>query len=427
MDIKDLHRIFLQSNGIVTDTRKVEKGQLFFSLKGDNFNGNEFAAQAIEKGALYAVIDQAVYDTDSRYILVSDVLNCLQELAQFHRIYLKIPIIAITGTNGKTTSKELIRSALQVKYKVGYTRGNLNNHIGVPLTLLSFTQDTEIGVVEMGANHANEIAELCKIARPDYGVITNIGKAHLEGFGSFEGVINAKCEMYSYLKKSNKVVFVNGDDEILVKHSEGTERIKYGKDNSYFCQADFVEASPFLVVKWEDQLIKTQLVGEYNFSNVLVAICIGKYLKVNDIDIINALSAYKPDNNRSQLTTTEKNILIIDAYNANPSSMALSILNFQNIKDSNKLLILGDMFELGETSMEEHQKIIELVVSKGFKNVFFVGKHFGTFQNKFNTSFDFFENTSDLIEHLTINEIKGRTVLLKASRGIQLEKIIPYL
>jgi len=427
MDIKDLHRIFLQSNGVVTDTRKVEKGKLFFSLKGDNFDGNEFAAQAIEKGALYAVIDQAKYNTDNRYILVADVLKCLQQLAQFHRTYLKIPIIAITGTNGKTTSKELIGSVLKTKYQIGYTQGNLNNHIGVPLTLLSFTQNTQIGVVEMGANHANEIAELCKIAKPDFGVITNIGKAHLEGFGSYEGVINAKSEMYAYLKDCNKAVFVNGDDEILVKQSQGLERIKYGKDHSYFCQADFIEASPFLVVKWQDQLIKNQLVGEYNFSNVLLAICIGKYLKVNDNDIINALSAYKPENNRSQLTITDKNRLIIDAYNANPSSMALSILNFQNIKDANKLLILGDMFELGESSIEEHQKIIELIVSKHFENVFFVGTHFGYFQNKLNKSFAFFVNTSELIAYLTNNEIKGRTILLKASRGIQLEKIIPYL
>ncbi len=427
MDIQALHAEFLQSNGIVTDTRKVEKDQLFFSLKGDNFNGNEFAGKAIENGASFAIIDEAKYKVSNRYILVPDVLSCLQELAQFHRTYLKIPIIAITGTNGKTTSKELIRSVLQVKYKVGYTRGNLNNHIGVPLTLLSFNQNTEIGVVEMGANHINEIAILCKIARPDYGIITNIGKAHLEGFGSFEGVINAKCELYNYLKDNEKTIFINADDNILMERSKGLVRIKYGKDKIYFCHADFIEASPFLIIKWNGQLVKSQLVGEYNFNNVLLAICIGNYFKVDETDISKAISAYKPENNRSQLSKTDKNTLIIDAYNANPSSMELSILNFSNIKDENKLLILGDMFELGSASTNEHQKIIELILKKGFRNVFLVGKHFFSLKNNFNTPFEYFENADILIQYLVDNEITRKTILLKASRGIQLEKIIPYL
>lgn len=427
MEIKKLHEVFLQSNGIATDTRKVEKGQIFFALKGDNFNGNEFALQALENGALYAIIDEARFKTSEKLILVPNVLDCLQKLAQFHRDFLGIPIIAITGTNGKTTSKELIRSVLKAKYKVGYTFGNLNNHLGVPLTLLSFNKDTEIGVVEMGANHMNEIAGLCEIAKPDFGIITNIGKAHLEGFGSYEGVIKAKCELYNYLAANNKTVFVNGDDKILIEKSAKIERIKYGRDKSFYCFAEFSEASPFLIVKWKDKVVETQLVGEYNFNNVLLAICIGSYFKVDEIDILKALSTYKPENNRSQLTQTSKNTLIVDAYNANPSSMELSILNFLNIIGDNKQLILGDMFELGNNSKEEHQKIIKLIENNGFKNVLFVGQNFISLKNRPNSDFHFFENTPALIEYLIKNEIKGMTILLKASRGIQLEKIIPYL
>ncbi len=427
MDTKALHGIFLNSLGVATDTRKVENGQLFFALKGESFNGNQFADQALAKGASYAIVDEAEYIKNEKYILVEDVLESLQKLANYHRKQLKIPIIAITGTNGKTTSKELVSAVLQAKFKIGYTKGNLNNHIGVPLTLLSFNKSTEIGIVEMGANHIGEIGNLCKIVQPDYGVITNIGKAHLEGFGSFEGVIKAKSELYLYLKDNNKPVFINGNDNVLLDNSLDLEKIKYGSDKSFFCYGEFIEASPFLSIKWNENIIQSQLVGEYNFNNILLAICIGSYFKVKDDVIVNALSAYKPDNNRSQLSHTEKNTLIIDAYNANPSSMELSILNFKNIKDESKLLILGDMFELGVNSRKEHQNIIDLLIQNNFKDVFLVGSNFYELKNDKFEWIKHFENTQKLIQYIGENEIKGKTILLKASRGVQLEKVIPFL
>jgi UDP-N-acetylmuramoyl-tripeptide--D-alanyl-D-alanine ligase len=426
MDTKSLHQIFLQSKGVTTDTRRVLAGQIFFALKGENFNGNKFSRQAIDNGAMLAIIDEPEHKLDEKYILVADVLTCLQDLAKYHRKYLGLPVIAITGTNGKTTSKELIRYVLQTLYQVEYTHGNLNNHIGVPLTLLSFSKNTEIGIVEMGANHCGEIAALCEIVTPDYGVITNIGKAHLDGFGSYEGVIKAKSEMYDFLRNNGRKVFVNSDDELLSFKAQGIESIKYGKDQNTSSNIKIDDASPYLSLQWKEKSINSQLVGEYNLYNILLAICIGEYFKIKDTDIIKAISGYKPENNRSQLSKTEKNTLVIDAYNANPSSMELSIINFLKIKAQKKLLILGDMFELGKLSKEEHRKIVDLLINNGFKNVMFVGQNFYELKNN-STNFLFFENTTNLIEYLILKNIANNTILLKASRGVQLEKVIPYL
>jgi UDP-N-acetylmuramoyl-tripeptide--D-alanyl-D-alanine ligase len=427
MEVQALYQHFLNSKGICTDSRKVGKNQMFFALSGQNFDGNHFAEQAIEMGARMAIIDNKKYKTNKNCILVPDVLKCLQELSLFHRKSLNTIIIAVTGTNGKTSTKELISHVLQKKYKVSFTQGNLNNHIGVPLTLLSFTKDTEIGVVEMGANHKNEISNLCQIALPDYGLITNIGKAHLEGFGSFEGVIKAKSELYNYCKNNRKKVFVNGKDELLIKLSSGLDRITYGDSTTEKHDAQLVSADPFLIIKWKHFLIQTQLVGEYNINNVLAAIKVGSYFHVPDTDIVDAISEYKPQNNRSQLTKTQDNTLIIDAYNANPSSMELSIRNFVNIKSTRKLLILGDMFELGKVAVKEHQKIIELVKSIGFTEVLFVGKNFFSLRKKAIKTYQFFLNTDDIIKFLSQNKISGYTILLKASRGIQLEKVLDFL
>ncbi|MFN8254650.1 MAG: UDP-N-acetylmuramoyl-tripeptide--D-alanyl-D-alanine ligase [Bacteroidales bacterium] len=426
MQIHELHKLFLSSKGVTTDTRKIEKGQIFFALKGENFNGNQFALQAIENGAIYAIVDEEMPVKSNRIILVNDVLACLQDLARYHRNFLGIPVIAITGTNGKTTSKELIKSVLQTNFRVQYTRGNLNNHIGVPLTLLSFDENTEIGVVEMGANHIGEISKLCQIACPDYGVITNIGKAHLEGFGSYEGVIEAKSELYHYLKLNEKVVFVNGNDDLLLKLSSEINRFLYGTNPSFYVYGSFLDASPFLSILYNGINISTRLVGAYNINNVLLAICIGKYFKISDLKIAEAISSYMPENNRSQLISTKRNTLIVDAYNANPSSMEVSILNFLNIKSDNKFMILGDMFELGANSKEEHWKITELIHNCQFREVYFVGSHFFELKENY-CDFVFFENIDFLIDLLKENLISGKTILLKASRGIKLEKIIPYL
>ncbi len=426
MDIQEIHFNFLNSNGITTDSRKIGKDQIFFALKGANFNGNEYAKSAIEKGAMYAIIDEAKYSNIEKTILVEDVLASLQELAKFHRKYLNIPILAITGTNGKTTTKELISSVLNKKFKLGFTQGNLNNHIGVPITLLSFTKETEIGVVEMGANHLGEIEELCNIADPNFGIITNIGKAHIEGFGSFEGVVKTKSELYNYLKRKKGKIFINGEDNLLLKQSSDLEKYTYGNKNSSFVSAKFISSSPFLEIQWKEYNIKTKLVGEYNFNNVLAAICIGSYFKVSEENIVEAIVEYQPKNNRSQLTKTESNTLIIDAYNANPTSMELAIRNFLNIQEKNKCLILGDMFELGNSSNEEHYKIIKLVEELKLNYAIFVGDNFYNFKNEF-PLFQFFKNTTSLCSHLQFYKIVDATLLLKASRGIKLEQVVDYL
>lgn len=421
MIIKELHQLFLQSAGVCTDSRKVFDGCIFFALKGENFNGNKFAAQAVQAGCLRAIIDEAAYSSEN-CILVDNVLETLQDLARFHRNYLQTPILSITGTNGKTTTKELISSVLRKKYKLVSTQGNLNNHIGVPLSLLQMNAETELAVIEMGANHNKEIDFLCQIAQPDYGLITNIGRAHLQGFGSFETVVETKNELYQYVHTKNGELIVNQDDSLLMTLSEGTKRLTYGRLPVADIQAEFLEANPFLKFKYKSQLIETQLVGSYNFDNVLAAIAAGIRFGVSEKSIIEALVSYKPENNRSQLLKTKLNTLYLDAYNANPSSMALAIENFSQLSAGNKVLILGDMLELGKEAENEHIKIIKQLETAKFRQVYLVGTAFSKYNR--NPQFQTFKTVDDLIKVLNTNKLENTHVLVKGSRGIRLEQVL---
>ncbi len=418
MTIENLYTLFLKHQLIDTDTRKIRKGSLFFALKGDNFNGNKFAAEALNKGASYAIIDESEYNVGDT-ILVGNVLNTLQQLANFHRKKLKTPIISLTGSNGKTTTKELINAVLSKKYKTTATIGNLNNHIGVPLTLLSMTSDTEIGIVEMGANHIKEIEFLCKIAEPNFGYITNFGKAHLEGFGSIEGVIKAKSELYNFLKNNAGKAFVNTDDIKQVQQSEGLDVIEFNSEN-----IQFIEANPFVTVKFKNTLIVSQLIGKYNYQNIAAAIVIGNYFKVEINNIKDAIENYIPSNNRSQILQKGTNKIILDAYNANPSSMQAAIENFKQLDDSKKIVFLGDMFELGEESAPEHQKIAVLATSLDFNEVHLIGKAFSTTSVKNAFVYDSFEAFKTSINKLNIY---NATILIKGSRGMALERILDLL
>jgi UDP-N-acetylmuramoyl-tripeptide--D-alanyl-D-alanine ligase len=428
MQIKDIYSIFLQYPSICTDTRKINKGDIFFALKGESFNGNKFAKKAIKEGCSFAIIDEKKYKTSEKHILVKNVLTCLQELASFHRDQLKIPIIGITGTNGKTTTKELIRAVLEVKFKTYATEGNFNNHIGVPLSILSINSNHEIAVIEMGANHQHEIAQLTNIAKPNFGIITNIGKAHLEGFGSFENLKNTKKELYDYIEEHGDLLFVNNDNEMLTDMSSQIKRFTYGSKEAD-SKAKYTQASPFLIMELVSHrgllYIKTRLIGGYNYENVLAAASIGRYFKIDDIDIKKSLETYTPSNNRSQLKKTERNTLILDAYNANPTSMTAAIINFREIKDKNKALILGDMLELGEESNKEHKLIIKLIKENKFKNIFLVGSEF--FKHECPDYVKKFEKTEDLIELLKNEPIDNHTILIKGSRGIKLEDCIDIL
>lgn len=416
MNIENLYELFSKYFLVDTDTRNIQKNSLFFALKGDNFNGNKFAKQALENGASYAIIDEEEYSLDSGTILVENVLETLQSLANFHRKQLNIPIIALTGSNGKTTTKELINAVLSLKYNTSATIGNLNNHIGVPLTLLSMTAKTEIGIVEMGANHMREIELLCNIAEPNFGYITNFGKAHLEGFGSVEGVIKAKSELYEFLRESNGNIFLYTDDQKQVEQSKGIEAIKF---NSEIIQ--FIEANPFVTVQFKNELIKSQLIGKYNYNNISAAIAIGDYFDVSLKDIKDAIENYIPTNNRSQIINKDSNKIILDAYNANPSSMEAAIENFNQLEDKNKIVILGDMFELGNNSTEEHLKIAELAINSDFKEVYLIGKAFSTTGVKNAFIFEDFEAFKTSIKKLTK---ENTTILIKGSRGMALERIL---
>jgi UDP-N-acetylmuramoyl-tripeptide--D-alanyl-D-alanine ligase len=362
MNIEQLYKLYNQTYLVDTDTRKIRKGSIFFALKGENFNGNKFAIEAINKGSTYAVIDDEKYNESPKIIKVKNVLKTLQQLANFHRRQLKIAIISLTGSNGKTTTKELINVVLSKKMKTIATIGNLNNHIGVPLTLLSMIPEAEIGIVEMGANHLNEIDFLCKIAEPNYGYITNYGKAHLEGFGSFEGVVKGKSELYNFLRITNGTAFINSNDKIQVKQSTGINSISFNNNS-----IQFIEANPFVKVHYKKTLIESKLIGKYNYNNIAAAIAIGNYFKVSEEDIKSAIESYTPINNRSQIIEKESSKIILDAYNANPSSMQAALENFSQLKAKNKIVFLGDMFELGDDSEVEHQKIAEIVTSENFK------------------------------------------------------------
>ena len=425
MMIQQLYNRYLENTNICTDTRKITEGCIFFALKGPNFNGNEFAKEAIEKGASFAIIDDALYGIDDRYIIVKDVLTTLQELARFHRKELKSKIIGITGSNGKTTSKELCLQVLKKKYNTMATSGNLNNHIGVPLSILSIGTDTEIAIIEMGANHINEIEFLCGIAQPDYGVITNVGKAHLEGFGSLEGVLQAKTELYRYLATKDAPVFVKDNDYVLIdKIPKECPIIRYGelKDSNYIIK--FNGAQPFVMVSFNETQIQSQLIGDFNFDNIALSIAIGIEFGIETIDIKEAIENYVASNNRSQIIKTNANTILLDAYNSNPMSLEKAIQNLDNIKHENKVMILGDMFELGKETIIEHKKIIAQCLNSGVSHVYLVGKIFNAVNNTKYTSFD---NTIDLIELLNTQAIKDAFILIKGSRGMKLEKVVDCL
>ena len=423
-ELSQLHQLFLESTGICTDTRKLKKGNLYLALKGDNFNGNNFATKALELGADYSIVDEQPEEQNDHIIKVEDGLDTLQKLAAYHRKYLNLPILSITGSNGKTTTKELIREVLSKKYKTVSTKGNLNNHIGVPLTLLSMNKETEFGIVEMGANHQGEIASLCKIAQPDYGYITNFGKAHLEGFGGVEGVIKGKSELYNYLIKNNKTIFINYDDEIQVEKSEGTDIISFSEGKNATHQITFLKADPFVKINTEDTQINSHLIGTYNAKNIAAAICIGKYFKIPAKGIKEAIESYQSTNNRSQIINQNSNQIILDAYNANPTSMKAALENLEAIPAKNKIAILGDMFEVGNTSAEEHQIIIDLLEKLEFSNMMVCGKNFYQTSTQ---EVSKFENFEDLKNYIQRNNFEDATILIKGSRGMALERILEAL
>lgn len=433
MSIEQLYKLFLANPIISTDTRTIEKGSIFFALKGDHFNGNRYSNQALEMGASYVVVDELGVTDHKDAIYVDDCLICLQQLAKHHRKQLNIPVLAITGTNGKTTSKELITSVLSKKYSVCATLGNLNNHIGVPLTLLSISGKNEIAVIEMGANHVGEIAALCEIANPDYGLITNIGKAHLEGFGSFEGVIAAKGELYSHIIENKGTLFRNNNNSILHKLANGYPAMFYGADTKSEVFGQITGAGPLLEMEFFDAnddilqpySISTQLAGEYNFENVMAAIRVGIHFEVGKEQIIEAIENYQPKNNRSQIIKTSTNTLVVDAYNANPSSMMSAIGNFQKMKAENKTLILGDMLELGFYSAEEHGKLLQTIKKFPWDSVLLVGPEFTKAAQS--SSIPCFSTVDELSKYLEKKSICDSTILIKGSRGIRLEKVIGIL
>jgi UDP-N-acetylmuramoyl-tripeptide--D-alanyl-D-alanine ligase len=427
MTIPEIHQIYLKCSAISIDTRKIIANSLFIAIKGDRYDANEFAKDALDKGASHVVIDNKDFYIDERTILVENSLVALQELSKFHRQYLNIPIIAITGSNGKTTTKELINVVLSKKFNVKATIGNLNNHIGVPLTLLSFDKGTEIGIVEMGANHQKEIAFLCEIAKPDFGYITNFGKAHLEGFGGVEGVIKGKSEMYSYLRFNNKKAFVNLDDTIQVEKSIEIEKVTFSsidKSASIFIKA--IEANPFVSISFNQVIINSHLIGLYNANNINAAIVIGNYFSVSDSEIKEAIENYIPENNRSQLIRKGSNEVILDAYNANPSSMKVALENFFQLKHENKILVIGDMFELGDESMFEHQNIVKMLISQKDIKVFFVGEYF--FKNKIvKSNLNFYKNFDDFSNDFERTKFEDSIILIKGSRGMALERTLELL
>ncbi len=425
-----LYGLFLKSSGVCTDTRKIKENNLFFALSGENFNGNRFAAEALKKGALAVVADDAgsVPAESSRILLTENSLTALQELAKYHRQQFDIPVLAITGTNGKTTTKELVAAVLSAQKKICATRGNFNNHIGLPLTLLEIDSQTEMAVVEMGANHPGEIAALCQIARPTHGLITNIGKAHLEGFGDFQGVIKAKTELYRAIEKQQGTILVNKDNALLMELSKGLSRKTYGTPPAGTA-GRLKRNNTFITVEWlrEDTTreIRTQLYGRYNFENVMAALAAGELFGIGDAPAAEAVSRYVPKNNRSQVMHTENNRIILDAYNANPGSMALAIDDFASHRFSHPVLILGDMFELGKAAAEEHQKIVDKLESAGFEDVILAGKEF--YQAQTRRPYKKFKTTEETILFLKAHPVRKAHVLVKGSRGMQLEKIIQYL
>lgn len=429
MTTEQLYHLYLKHPKVATDTRADIEGSLFFALKGDSFDGNDFVGQALEKGAAYCIIDDPKAYRNEQTIVVFDVLETLQQLACHHRQHLSIPVLAITGTNGKTTTKELINAVLSKMYRVSCTAGNLNNHIGVPLTLLSIPQNAEIALIEMGANHIGEIDFLCRIAKPNLGLITNIGKAHLEGFGGFEGVIRTKTELYRYLEAVSGTAFINGDDDMLFLRSGNIKRVFYGKRPNMSVSGNIEKNGLLLSIQMSindtKYSINTRLAGSYNLYNVLAAACVGHYFKVSESNIVQAIEAYQPDNMRSQAKKIKSNYVILDSYNANPSSMSSALSNFFEMPISNKIVILGDMLELGNWSDTEHKKIVESLVQNKIKRAYLVGKQFGKVSKP-----DYYMSFPDvevLRNYLEENPLRNAFILIKGSRGMQLEKILEVL
>lgn len=436
ISIEEVYTLFVKHPVVCTDTRNIVDGSLFFALKGANFNGNQFAEKALEQGCAFVVIDEPEYKIDDRCLLVPDVLTTLQELAHYHRTQLKLPVIAITGSNGKTTTKELVHAVLSKKYRAYATVGNLNNHIGVPLTLLSLTTEHEVAVVEMGANHQKEIELLCKIAAPDFGIITNIGKAHLEGFGGIEGVKKGKGELFDYLRTTGGKAFVHGDDEVINELVTGLEKVTYGTKKLYdIVGKQLVNADEFISFQWATRygaaglaalpVVKTHLVGTYNYFNLLCAVAVGNYFQVDAALVNEALTNYQPSNQRSQLQKTNSNTLILDYYNANPSSMQLALDNFERLSHEHKMVVLGDMLELGKESEEEHEKIAGQLLGMKLEQVVLVGPLFAKIKTK--AAFQFYADSDKAMAALKAAGIKDRLILLKGSRGIHLEKVLDAL
>ncbi len=444
MEMKELYELFLQHPTITTDSRDVPEGSMFFALKGDTFDGNAYAISALEKGAAYAVIDEKEYTKESndRLILVEDVLTTLQQLAKYHRVHLGTPIIGITGTNGKTTTKELISAVLKKKYNVLYTQGNFNNHIGVPKTLLQLTKEHDIAVIEMGANHPGEIKTLVEIVLPDFGIITNVGKAHLLGFGSFEGVIRTKGELYDFLRTIQGTAFINNDNPHLLGISDGLKLVKYGHKDAedLLVKGELVECNPFLKFEWQTSstltpqlstvncqlsTVQTRLIGSYNLDNALAAACIGTFFNVPATDISAALEEYTPSNNRSQLTITQDNKLVVDAYNANPTSMRAALDNFRLIKAEHKMCILGQMGELGDVSEEEHQKVIDLLGDCGFEKVWLVGENFAKTAHP--AHYRLFANVEEVKAAIATEKPQGYLILIKGSNSNKLVQTVELL
>lgn len=423
MEIAELYKCFMECGKVTTDSRNCPEGSMFIALKGETFNGNAFAAQALKQGCRYAVIDESEYAGEGT-ILVDNCLQALQQLANYHRRQLKTPVIGITGTNGKTTTKELISTVLSRKFNTLYTEGNFNNHIGVPLTLLRLTKEHEMAVVEMGANHPGEIKTLVHIAEPDYGIITNVGKAHLQGFGSFEGVIRTKGELYDFLRaKGGATIFIQNENPYLNGIAEGLTCVRYGQTAGLYVSGELISCSPFLSFRWTAEgvshEVNTHLIGSYNLDNMLAAAAIGRYFGVSDDDISSALVSYLPHNNRSQLKETADNKLIVDAYNANPTSMMAALKNFRQVEAPHKMVILGDMKELGEASREEHQKVVDYLKECGFDRVVLVGPEFAAATHSYQT----FQHVDEVLADIWMHKPQGYYILIKGSNSMKLSQL----
>ncbi len=438
LPVLTLFELLQEGANICTDSRKPQPGSVFFALKGENFNGNQFAPAALQNGCQLAVVDDPAYTGQEGYLVVNDALSTLQELGSYHRDLLDFPIIGITGSNGKTTTKELLHRVLSRIFRTSATQGNLNNHIGVPLTLLSLDPTLEMAIVEMGANHVGEIAALSKLAKPNYGIITNIGKAHLEGFGSLENIAKGKGELYDQVRRNKGTLFVNNNQQVLAKMAEGVDSIYYGTGNDNHCTGTLLQSSPFVEMHFRTNkpfgqaatgiqgTIRSQLTGAYNAENMLAAITIGLYFGVPVDDIVAAIEDYQPTNNRSQMMQTTHNTIIMDAYNANPTSMAAAIENLSLFTDLPKVAVLGDMLEMGQDSRKEHETILCLAFDQEYNQVIFVGPQFKDIANG-NPLGKHFENVDEAAEWLKENPLKGNRVLIKGSRGMQLEKLVDYL